>query len=351
MLSRCHIYRLELSAATRKTRYELGKFYVTGGRQHADAQGHVDYFCYIEARILAVDDSGTVEQCASYRTPDILRPDDPKSNIVFKAGSRDGDRLIVCTQTEILVYSLPDFNRLHYITHPWLNDVHHVTKSLNGHYLVANTGLDQVLELDQEGAVVREWSTLPDQDTWQRFNRDVDYRKVVTTKPHHSHPNYVVEHDDELWVSRFSQKDLFCLSDPRRRIAAGIEAVHDGNILGDRIYMTTVNGHVVVGDLREDRIHKTYDLNSMTRTGKTLGWCRSLHILDADRVIVGFSRIRPSKIRENLRWMNYKIGRRKDGGCLPTRVACYNLAEGRLEWEIDLEAHGLNAVFSILPAD
>ncbi len=335
----------------RKTRCELGKFYVTGGRQHDGAKGHVDWFCYVEARILAIDDSGAVEPCTTYRTPDEARPDDPRSNVVFKAGSLDGDRLVVCTQTEILVYSLPDFKKLHYVTHPWLNDVHHVVTSNNGNYLVANTGLDQVLELDMEGAVVNEWSTLPDQDTWKRFDRGIDYRKVITTKPHFSHPNYVAEHEGELWVSRFSQKDLFCLSDPRRRIEVEIEATHDGNILGDRIYMTTVNGHVVIGDLRENRIHKIYNLNSMTQTDKTMGWCRSLHILDADRVLVGFSRIRPSKIRENLRWVNYKIGRRKDGGCLPTRVACYHLAEGRLEWEINLEAHGLNAVFSILPAD
>lgn len=329
----------------------MAKFYVTGGHQHDDAKGHVDWFCYVEARILAFDDSGKVEQCASYRTPDEIRPDDPRANIVFKAGSLDGDQLVVCTQTEVLVYSLPDFKRLGYITHPWLNDAHHVVPSRNGHFLVANTGLDQVLELDQKGSVVREWSTLPGEDPWQRFDRDVDYRKVITTKPHHSHPNYVVEHDGNLWVSRFSQKDIFCLSDPRRRIEIGIEAVHDGNLLGDRVYMTTVDGHVVVGDLREDRIHASYDLNTMTRTEKTLGWCRGLHILDAERVLVGYSRIRPSKIRENLRWLKYKMGKREDGGCLPTRVACYHLAEGRLEWEVDLEAHGMNAVFSILPAD
>ena len=329
----------------------MGKFYVTGGRQHNGALGHVDWFCYAEACILAFEDSGTVEQCVTYKTPDSIRPDDPRSNIVFKAGSLDGERLVVCTQTEILIYSLPDFSRLGYITHPWLNDVHHVVTNTDGNFLVANTGLDQVLELDQKGGVVREWSTLPAEGTWQRFDRDVDYRKVVTTKPHHSHPNYVVEHNSDLWVSRFYQKDLFCLSDSRRRIEVGIESVHDGNILGDRVYMTTVDGHVVIGDLRECRIHEIYDLNMMTHTDKTLGWCRGLHILDADRVIVGFSRIRPSKIRENLRWVKYKMGMRKDGGCLPTHVACYHLAEGRMEWEIDLEAHGLNAVFSILPAD
>ena len=328
----------------------MGKYYVTGGRQNEGGRGDVEWFSYAEASILIVDESGEVESCATHKTPDDIRPDDPRSNIVFKAGSLDGDRLVVCTQTEILIYSLPDFERLGHITHPWLNDVHHVIANREGHYLVANTGLDQVLELDRDGGVLREWSTLPDEDPWQRFDRDVDYRKVITTKPHHSHPNYVVEHDGDLWVSRFEQKDFFCLSDPRRKIDIGIERVHDGNILGDRVYMTTVNGFVVIGDLRAGCVLESYDLNAIVRSGKALGWCRGLHILDADRVLVGFSRIRYSKIRENLRWVKFKMGMREDGGYLPTRIVCFHLTEGRAEWEINLEPYGLNAVFSILPA-
>jgi len=332
-------------------RCELSKYLVTGGRQHKGAKARTDWFCYEEALILAFNPSGEVETCVAYRTPDEIRPDDPKANIVFKAGSIDGNRMVVCTQTEILVYSIPDFERLDYITHPWLNDAHHAIINNVGHFVVANSGLDQVLEIDGAGAVVQEWSVLPDEDTWLRFDRSIDYRKIVTTKPHRSHPNYVLEHDGELWVSRFSQKDLFCLTDQTRRLEIGIQSVHDGNMLGDRIYMTTVDGHIVIGDLNEDRIVKVHDLNAMSRTDKTLGWCRSIHIIDADHVLVGFSRLRPSKIRENLQWAKHKIGMREKSGRLPTRVACYNLAEENMEWDINLEEHGLNAVFSILPCD
>jgi hypothetical protein len=329
----------------------LGKFYITGGSQQENAQAHTDWFCYVEARILSVDKSGSVSHCATYITPDEIRPEDPRSNIVFKAGSLNGDTLTVCTQTEILVYSLPDFQQVHYLTHPWLNDVHHVVMNNAGNYLVANTGLDQVLELSPDGSIVQEWSVLPGVDTWDRFDRTIDYRKVVTTKPHHSHPNYVVEYHGDLWVSRFAQKDLLCLSDPTRRLDVGIQSVHDGIIHDDRVFMTTVDGHVIVGDLREGRILSIHNLNSMTQTNKTLGWCRGIHVIDENRVIVGFSRIRPSKIRENLRWVKYRMGIREDEGRLPTRIACYNFTEKRVEWEVNLEDHGLNAVFSILPAD
>lgn len=329
----------------------MKKFYVTGGRQNEGATALYDHFCYGEARILSFDESGRVEECATYRTPDEFRPSDPRSNIVFKAASLHDGQFVVCTQTEILVYSLPDFQIVHHVSHPWLNDAHHVTRNAAGNFLVANTGLDQVLELDQAGRHVGDWSTLPDQDTWDRFDRDTDYRKVATTKPHQSHPNYVLEYKGDLWVSRFYQRDLFCLSDGQRRIEIGIQSVHDGNLVGDRTYMTTVDGHVLVLDMIECRILEDHDLNQIIQNDKTLGWCRGIHILDEDRVLVGFSRIRPSKIRENLRWVKYKMGMREDGGRLPTCVVCVNLRKGQVEYEVDLEAHGLNAVFSILPAD
>ncbi len=324
---------------------------MTGGSQRPEAKAHIEWFSYGEAAILACDERGTVEQCARYQTPDAIRPEDPRANIVFKAGSLHGDRLVVSTQTEILTYTVPDFRQVGYATHPWLNDVHHVTLNAAGNYLVADTGLDLVLELSPKGELIREWRALPEEDPWERFDRAVDYRRVVTTKPHHSHPNYVFEYKGELWVSRFVQRDAVCLTDPAKRLEIGLEKVHDGNVVGDRVWFTTVDGHVAVADLAECRVLAVHDLNAMTDTDKTLGWCRGLEVLDGERVIVGFSRIRPSKFKENVRWVRFKAGVRPDAGSLPTRIACYDLAAGRVEWSVDLEKHGLNAVFSILPAD
>jgi hypothetical protein len=60
---------------------------------------------------------------------------------------------------------------------------------------------------------------------------------------------------------------------------------------------------------------------------------------------VGFSRIRPTRWRENVGWLarGFKWVR-------PTHLACYDLDTRQVLAEIDLEPHGLNAVFSILPA-
>lgn len=329
----------------------MSKYYVTGGSQRPNAKDYIEWFSYGQAAIFLVDDrTGKVEKCVEYRTPDAIRPDDPEANIVFKAGSLRDGVLHVCTQTEILTYSLPDFAQVGYTTHPWLNDVHHVIRNSAGNFLVADTGLDLVLELTPAGEVVNQWSALSEEDPWDRFQRDTDYRKVVTTKPHHSHPNYVFEIGRELWVSRFVQKDAICLSDPTKRIPIGVEKVHDGNLYDGKAYFTAVSGQVIVADPGSCEVLAVHDLNAMTPTTKTLGWCRGLHVLDPQRVVVGFSRIRPSKFRENVQWVKFQVGKRETAGRLPTRIACYNLAGGTVEWEINLEKQGLNAVFSILPA-
>jgi len=330
----------------------VGKYYVTGGTQRKNAKEGIEWFSYGEASIFIFDDvDGSVAKCVSYMTPDEIRPEEKNANVVFKAGSLDGHRLVVCTQTEILTYSLPDFKQVGYTTHPWLNDVHHVMVKGGGNYLIANTGLDMVLELTPAGEVVGEYSVLPGEDIWARFDKEVDYRKVFTTKPHHAHPNYVFEINGEIWVSRFVQKDVICLTNPNKVIDIGIEKVHDGNIHDGKVYFTAVDGHVVIADPVTCEVLAVHDLNAMTDTNKTLGWCRGLHILDDDRILVGFSRLRQSKFRENVQWVKFQIRQRESAGKLPTRVALYDLAAERLVWDINLEKYECNAVFSILPAD
>jgi hypothetical protein len=257
--------------------------------------------------------------------------------------------MLVCTQTEVLEFSLKDFSRTAYITHPWMNDLHHVVESQRGTLLVANTGLDMILEMDREGQVLSTHSALPGEDPWGRFSKNTDYRKVITTKPHRSHPNYSFEYKDELWISRFNQKDLLCLTDPTKNIEIGQEKTHDGNLWGNLAYCTTVDGHLFVSDLDTLKVVGKYDLNEITQTDKDLGWCRGVHILEENRVLVGFSRLRPSKFKDNHRWLRFQLGiRKKDSGGMPTRVDCFNLTERTREWSIDLEHHEMNAVFSIL---
>jgi len=329
----------------------MSKFFVTGGQQRQGADGQDEWFSYAEALVLEVDISdGSAAVRTHYVTPPEARPEDPRSNIVFKAGSIHDGKLLVCTQTEILAFSLPDFQQVGYVSHPWFNDLHHVCLNGRGHYLVAVTGLDLILEMTPAGEVVQEWP-VHEGDTWDRFDRTEDYRKVLTTKPHNAHPNYVFEHAGEVWATRLNQKDAVCVSGGSGRVEVGVQKVHDGHVQAGVIHFTTVDGRVVKGDMATGKVISIHDLNAMTPTTKSLGWCRGLHLLADDKIIIGFSRLRPSRIKENLTWVKYKLGIKEKSGMMPTRLACYDLAHDRLDWDLDLEPHGLNAVFSILPAD
>lgn len=320
--------------------------YVLGGQQRGlrplSAVGR-DWYEYERAVIARLATfTGEASTVAEYVSPpDARAPDSPA--ILFKSGTLEGDRLYVCTQTEVLVYRVPEFDQVAYLSLPQFNDLHHVRPTPAGTLLIANTGLDMVLEVTLGGEIVREWDVL-DGRPWTRFSRDVDYRRIATTKPHMSHPNYVFIVDDDVWTTRFEQRDAVCLTRPGRRIEIGAERPHDGVLHGGRIYFTTVDGKLVVGDPRRLEILETIDLTSMHEPDTVRGWCRGI-MFDGDHVWVGFSRIRPTRFRENVGWV--ARGFRRDFG---THVACYDLVERRCVKEIRVEPFGLSAIFGIFPA-
>ena len=323
----------------------MESLYVIGGQQRTPRGMLVDedvWYEYGKGVIMRVDpSSGTVTPALEYVSPPHACAEH-EPQVLFKSATVHGDRLYACTQTEVIIYSLPGFEQLEYISLPCFNDLHHVRRTPEGNLLIANSGLDMVLEISHDGEVLREWSTLGE-DPWSRFSRDIDYRKGVSTKPHTSHPNYVFYVGDEPWATRFQQRDAISLTHPERRIEVGLERMHDGVVSNGHVYFTTVDGKVVVADHERLSVEQVIDLNALHEDEALLGWCRSLH-LDGDRAWVGFSRMRPTKFRENVSWVVHRFRRLQ-----PTHIACYDLVQGRLIKEIDLEEHGLSAVFSILP--
>ena len=326
------------------------KLYLTGGRQKALGRNMQEWQRHDLALILEIDvDSGALTRRAEWSTPPEACPTEEPS-VLFKSASLHGDRLYVCTQTEVLTYAVPGFERVGYVSLPCFNDVHHVIANHRGNIVVANTGLDMVVEFTPDGRIVHEWGVLG-QDPWERFSRDVDYRRVPTTKPHSSHPNFVFELNDELWVTRFEQRDAVSLSRPGRRIAIDIERPHDGSLLDGEIYFTTVNGHVVVADPDDCRVLRTFDLNTIDRRPQVLGWCRGILPVSRDLAVVGFSRIRPTQHGANVSWIKRGIGKLRSLRSLPTHVTLFDLAAGRVVWEREVENEEMNAVFGILRAN
>jgi hypothetical protein len=232
------------------------------------------------------------------------------------------------------------------ISLPCFNDVHHVVPTQDGHLLVANTGLDMVIRVDWEGCVLEEWSVIGT-GTWSRFDRERDYRRVLTTKPHAAHPNFVFQLGDEVWVTRFEQRDAISLSRPRRRIDLSVGQPHDGILFEDRLYFTTVNGFLVVVDSLSLEVTDTIDLNASNTSGRSLGWCRGLLVDDAG-FWVGFSRLRPTRWQANVSWVRHGFNRVGQYNSLPTRIVRYDRSGQTVEATVDLEEAGVNAVFSLM---
>ncbi len=319
-------------------------FYVVGGRQRAPRSvldQEQAWQGYDQGLVLRVDPAtGDAEPVFRYVSPDDAVAGD--GAVSLQASSLHDGRLYTCTETEVMVYALPGFEQLAYVSLPCFNDVHHVRKSARGNILVANAGLEMVLELTESGEIVEAINVLGE-DPWAAYDPDVDYRKR-STKPHRAHPNYVFQLDEEVWATRFEQGDAVSLRDPSRRIEISSERIHDGLLHEGRLYFTTGDGKIVVADAETLRTVEQIDLTTFHDDRALLGWCRGV-LVDGDHLWVGFSRIRPTRFRANVAWAARGFRHSK-----PTHIACYDLARRECLVEIDLEPAGLAALYSILPA-
>ena len=105
----------------------MGDLLVMGGRQRTSINARQEWQFYDRALALRLSADGQFRDVAiDYVTPPDLCADHLPS-IVFKASSLVGDRLYACTQTEVLVYRLPDMRLETHLSLPCFNDVHHVT--------------------------------------------------------------------------------------------------------------------------------------------------------------------------------------------------------------------------------
>jgi hypothetical protein len=322
--------------------------YVTGGRQRVRLlKTEEEWNLYDKALILRVEaEMDRCDVCVDYQSPPDVCTADGTPSFLFKTGTLRGNIFYACTSTEVLIYRVPQFERIGYVSLPCFNDLHHVVPGEKGNLLAANTGLDMVVEFTQEGKVLRDWSVLGG-DPWGSFSREIDYRRVATTKPHKSHPNHVFEIGGDIWVTRGQQGDAVCLTRPDHRIALSSVGVHDGHLHHGRLYFTTVDGTIVIADPQTLQTVETVDLKAIDNGSKALlGWCRGLSIESATRIWVGFTRIRKTKFKENVNWVKHVFHEMEK----PTRIALYDLATKECIREIDLEKQGLNVLFSIHPA-
>jgi hypothetical protein len=328
----------------------MAKYLILGGRQKGNINAYKtpEWKGYQMGVALEVDTEIKKATLAfEYISPIENIADDPDASILFKAGSRKNNELVVCTQTEIIIYTLPGYQIKHVISLPCFNDLHHVSFSGDGNLLVVSTGLDAVFKLTREGKILKEWP-VSDFSLWNKFDKTIDYRKVLTTKPHSHHPNYCFEYKGNVWVTRHIDKDAMNLNTGEYiKIVTG-GGPHDGELDGSDVYFTTVNGKIVRADMNTLKTKDVFNIDVLDNSGYNLGWCRSLCLAGQDKYIVGFSRLRPSKYDSYTRWIKKKISKDIYAGNLPTRIVGFNAAQNIIDYEINLEEYGLNCIFSII---
>ena len=331
----------------------MSKVYVVGGRQRkvglTPPSFQDEWYLYEAALILEVDtETGTVHTRVEYETPRGKRPGNQRAGN-FHSGALVDDTLYTCTMTEVLMYRVPTFEQIGYISLPCFNDLHHVTPTPSGDLLVVSTGLDMVFKISRRGEKLQEWCVV-DETPWSRFSPNTDYRTVVTTRPHLSHPNFVFELDGEPWVTRFEQGDAISLNGSKKRIATGVYRPHDGLLDSERILFTGVEGRIVIVNRHTLEVEETIDLRKIQDRDKEIlpAWCRGLLPLGQNRIWVGFTRIRQTLLRENVRWVKTVL--REGTVAKPTQIALFDIATKECLKSIDLEPHGMHTIFGIFPA-
>ena len=325
---------------------------IVGGVQKDDLQSPDEWHIHRSGIVLRLNvETQTAETILDYQSPPEFCPaEDP--SFLLKASTFHNGQLYTCSSTEVLIYDFPSMQLDRRISHPCFNDVHHVNVAADGRIYVANTGLDMTVEMSPSGEILRQWCVLNGQETWHRFSPDIDYRKVLTTKPHAAHPNFTFLMDDDVWSTRAKQRDAVCLTSPDKSIQLMDDCpIHDGIVTDKSIVFTRVDSHAVFVDRETLKIRDTYNLASMLPGIRKLGWCRGLSVVDEDHILVGFTRMRPSKWANNVSWMQRQWTNLKWLSRMPARICLFNLKEKRAEWNIPLQDFGMTTVFSIHPEE
>lgn len=268
-------------------------------------------------------------------------------NLQFTAGALDGDVLWQPTDTEILQYQLPDLTLVQRISHPCFHNIHSV-QVFDDQLAVTSTGLDNVVLVDKHTGNIDRILNTEGKDPWHRFDPEVDYRLVHSTRPHDSHPNFVFQLDGRMWVTRCTQEDAVCLEDVTQRIDitnSGNISVHDGLWWGENLVFTRVDGLLVLCDPGSKSVIETRDPFAAHRN-RPRGWCRGLHI-DGDLFYIGYSRLRKTHLKSKLKYLSQ--GNFRYGFGNSSLVVVYDMARDKVIQVHESPEGMIDAIYGILP--
>ena len=323
------------------------KLLITGARERPNGFELGDGKIYDAALLVRLDlDSGETETLIEKTDAGPHYPD-AHPNLQFTSGCTQGSSIWLPTDTEIYKVNYPSLAIEKVISHPCFQNIHsaHI---LEGLLWVTSTGLDMVIAIDPRSGEILKQYNAEHKPLWHRFSPDVDYRKTHSTRPHACHPNFVFLHDAEYWVTRCTQEDAVTISTPSKRInISGTDktiSVHDGIVIGDNCYFTSVDGCLVIADILAQKVVNTIDICKRHDLGR-LGWCRGLLIED-NIAYLGFSSIRRTRQSRKLSWLGDSLNRVLGK---PAAIVAYDFKKDKVLRKYELRKDSLAAIYSVLP--
>jgi len=288
--------------------------------------------------------TGEITQALSYE-PSTEEWDWRSQNVNFKYGTlaRDGNLLVV-TENEVLHVELPSFKVLATYSSPEFNDLHSVHE-FDDSWALTCTGRDLVLFM-RDGQVQSQRIDTKTA-TWVEDPNPavIDWRELHT-QPHDTHPNYLWEQDGDVWVTRGNRGDIVRVGS-HDSVSISETVTHDGSFQAGSWWATSVDGYVYELDSQQRLLRAIHVAGALEPKDLRPGWCRSVHV-GPSAIAVGFSALRPSRLRRNLEWLATG-GQYRDKA--PTQIAFFDRTDETYLGSIQTEAIEMQSVFSIIPAN
>ena len=270
-------------------------------------------------------------------------------NLEFTVGDIEADKLWLAMDTEIRLYQYPQLSLLKTFSHPCFHNIHSVAVHEDELY-VTSTGIDLVVVLDKVNGNIKRLFNVEGKPIWHRYSETTDYRKVHSTRPHDSHPNYVFWLDNQPWVTRCTQEDAVMLSDISKRIDISgpdkVISVHDGIVNGDYVFFTSVDSCIVIADIKTHKVIETVNVANLRGYGGLRGWCRGLYV-SGDIFYVGFSRLRKTRRIDKIEWVSRLINKGKT--IEDCSVLGINMVTREIVADYIIPTGMLDAIYAILP--
>lgn len=328
---------------------KANKLLVAGGRLRPGGFELGDGKYYDKATLMLLDlETGKYEELLSISEGNEHYPDE-HPNLQYTAPCLEDDILWLPTDTEIYKYQLPAFELLKVFSHPCFQNLHSV--HIFGDELVTtSTGLDNVVVLDKHTGEVKEIINTEGENKspWHRFDEATDYRLVHSTRPHHTHPNYVFKLENDYWVTRCKQEDALNLRDQSQVMDVGQQgriSIHDGIWWNGKLVFTRVDGFVVICDPETRTVLDKHDPFENERN-RPLGWSRGLFI-ENDIFYIGYSKLRKTKLKSKLKYLtkgNFKFTTGNN-----SLIVAYDMKNQQVLRIYESEDKVIDAIYGILP--